>query len=52
MLFRSNVRPDDVAAAAAWLCSDQAAMLVGETLHLDGGFAIAAWRSLMEASNQ
>jgi enoyl-[acyl-carrier protein] reductase III len=43
-----NVSPEDVAATVAWLCSDEAPMLVGQTLHLDGGFADAAWRGLME----
>jgi len=43
-----NVTPQDVAAAVAWLCSDESAMVVGETLHLDGGFGIAAWGGLLE----
>lgn len=43
-----NVSPEDIAATVAWLCSDEAPMLVGQTLHLDGGFADAAWRGLME----
>lgn len=43
-----NVQPADVAAAVAWLCSDQAPMLVGQTIHLDGGFGIASWRSMLE----
>ena len=30
-----NVRPEDVAAAVAWLCSEEAPMLVGQTIHLD-----------------
>jgi len=42
------VSPEDIAATVAWLCSDEAPMLVGQTLHLDGGFADAAWRGLME----
>ncbi len=42
-----NVHPDDVAAAVAWLCSDEASMLVGETVHLDGGFGIASWRAIL-----
>ena len=43
-----NVRPDDVAAAVAWLCSDEAPMLAGQTIHLDGGFAAAAWNAVLE----
>jgi enoyl-[acyl-carrier protein] reductase III len=42
-----NVHPNDVAAAVVWLCSDEAAMLVGETVHLDGGFGIGAWRAVL-----
>jgi len=42
-----NVRPEDVAAAVAWICSDQAPMLVGETVHLDGGFGLAAWGAIL-----
>jgi enoyl-[acyl-carrier protein] reductase III len=44
-----NVAPEDIAATVAWLCSDQAPMLVGQTLYLDGGFADASWRGLMES---
>ena len=43
-----NVRPQDVAAAVAWLCSDEAPMLVGQTIHLDGGFEAAAWNAVLE----
>lgn len=43
-----NVAPEDLAAAVAWLCSDESRMLVGETVHLDGGFGIAAWRDVLE----
>jgi enoyl-[acyl-carrier protein] reductase III len=43
-----NVRPDDVAAAVAWVCSDEASMLVGQTIHLDGGFGHAAWRAVLD----
>ena len=43
-----NVRPDDVAAAVAWLCSDEAPMLVGQTIHLDGGFEASAWNAVLE----
>ena len=42
-----NVRPEDVAAAVAWLCSGEAPMLVGETVHLDGGFGLAAWSAVL-----
>jgi enoyl-[acyl-carrier protein] reductase III len=43
-----NVAPEDVAAAVAWACSDEAAMLVGHTLHIDGGFGHAAWRAVLD----
>ncbi len=43
-----NVSPADVAAAVAWVCSGEAAMLVGHTLHLDGGFGPAAWRAVLD----
>lgn len=46
-----NVSPDDIAATVAWLCSDEAPMLIGQTLYLDGGFADASWRGLMEGSS-
>ena len=42
-----NVRPEDVAAAVAWIVSDEAPMLIGQTIHLDGGFADAAWRAVL-----
>jgi len=34
------VTPEDVGAVAAWLCSDQAAMIVGQTIELDGGYSL------------
>ena len=43
-----NVAPDDVAAAVAWVCSDEAPMLVGQTIHLDGGFGLAAWNAILD----
>jgi enoyl-[acyl-carrier protein] reductase III len=43
-----NVRPDDIAAAVAWACSDEASMLVGQTVHLDGGFGAAAWTAILD----
>lgn len=36
------VTPDDVAASVAWLVSDQAAMVTGHTLVLDGGWSLTA----------
>jgi enoyl-[acyl-carrier protein] reductase III len=36
------VAPDDVAAAVAFLCSDDAAMVRGHTLVVDGGFSLLA----------
>jgi NAD(P)-dependent dehydrogenase (short-subunit alcohol dehydrogenase family) len=29
--------PDEVAAAAVWLCSDEASFITGTTLRVDGG---------------
>lgn len=43
-----NVKPDDIAAAVAWICSDEAPMLVGQDIYLDGGFADAAWQGLLD----
>lgn len=45
-----NVRPEDVAAVVAWICSDQAPMLIGQTIHLDGGFGAGSWASLFRQS--
>ncbi len=42
-----NVSPEDLAAAVAWVCSDEAPMLVGHVLHLDGGFAAGSWRAVL-----
>ncbi|HVP74600.1 MAG TPA: SDR family oxidoreductase [Gaiellaceae bacterium] len=36
------VEPDDVAAAVSFLCSDDAAMVCGQTLIVDGGFSLLA----------
>jgi enoyl-[acyl-carrier protein] reductase III len=36
------VEPDDVAAAVAFLCSDDAGMVCGHTLIVDGGFSLPA----------
>ena len=36
------VEPDDVAAAVSFLCSDDAAMIRGHTLIVDGGFSLLA----------
>ena len=36
------VTPDDVASAVCFLCSDDAAMVRGETLHVDGGYSLIA----------
>jgi 3-oxoacyl-[acyl-carrier protein] reductase len=30
-------RPEDIAAAAAFLCSDEASYITGQTLYVDGG---------------
>ena len=47
-----NVSPDDVAAAVAWICSDEAPMLVGQTVHLDGGFGLAAWNAILDVGSE
>ena len=36
------VAPEDVAAAVSFLCSDDAAMVRGHTLVVDGGFSLSA----------
>jgi len=36
------VEPDDIAAAVSFLCSDDAAMVCGHTLVVDGGFRLPA----------
>ncbi len=42
-----NVSPQDLAAAVAWVCSDEAPMLVGQVIHLDGGFGAGSWRAVL-----
>jgi enoyl-[acyl-carrier protein] reductase III len=32
--------PEDVGNVVAWLCSDQAAMIVGQTIEVDGGYSL------------
>jgi enoyl-[acyl-carrier protein] reductase III len=34
------VTPEDVGAVVAWLCSDAAGMIVGQTIELDGGYSL------------
>lgn len=34
-------RPEEVAAGAAWLLSEQASFITGITLPIDGGFLVA-----------
>ena len=36
------VTPEDVGNLAAWLCSDAAAMIVGQTIEIDGGYTLLA----------
>jgi enoyl-[acyl-carrier protein] reductase III len=36
------VEPDDVAAAVSFLCSDDASMIRGQTIVVDGGFTLLA----------
>ena len=38
-----NVRPDDVAALVAFLCSEEAALICGQTIMIDGGFSLLGW---------
>lgn len=35
-------RPEDVAAVVLFLCSEGAAMIHGQTIHVDGGYAVVA----------
>ncbi len=35
------VTPEDVGAVVAWLCSDAAAMVVGQTIEVDGGYGLS-----------
>jgi enoyl-[acyl-carrier protein] reductase III len=34
------VTPEDVGNVAAWLCSEEAKMIVGQTIELDGGYSL------------
>jgi enoyl-[acyl-carrier protein] reductase III len=34
--------PEDVGSLAAWLCSDEAAFIVGQTIEIDGGLGLIA----------
>jgi enoyl-[acyl-carrier protein] reductase III len=36
------VEPSDIAGAVAFLCSDDAAMIRGQTIVVDGGFSLPA----------
>ena len=36
------VTPEDVGELAAWLCSDAASMIVGQTIEIDGGYMLLA----------
>ena len=33
-------KPEEIANAVLWLCSDMASLVVGHTLVVDGGFSI------------
>jgi enoyl-[acyl-carrier protein] reductase III len=39
---RRLVTPEDVGELAAWLCSDAASMIVGQTIEIDGGYSLLA----------
>jgi NAD(P)-dependent dehydrogenase (short-subunit alcohol dehydrogenase family) len=49
MPMRRIGRPDEVAAAVLWLCSDAASFITGATIHVDGGklagMAPFAWQT-------
>ncbi len=47
-----NVSPEDIAAAVAWVCSDEAPMLVGQTIHLDGGFEAGSFNAVLDAPEE
>lgn len=36
------VTPEDVGEVAAWLCTDAARMIVGQTIEIDGGYSLLA----------
>ena len=36
------VVPEDVAKLVAWLCTDDARMIVGQTIIMDGGYELLA----------
>ncbi len=36
------VTPDDIGQVVTWLCSDAAAMIVGQTIEVDGGYGLIA----------
>jgi enoyl-[acyl-carrier protein] reductase III len=36
------VTPEDVAKLVAWLCTDDAKMIVGQTIVMDGGYELVA----------
>lgn len=44
--IRRTVTIDDVGNSAAFLCSDLAAGITGEVVHVDGGFSIAAMNEM------
>lgn len=38
--LRRNVRPDEVASTALYLCSDLGSAVTGEVIHVDGGYSV------------
>jgi enoyl-[acyl-carrier protein] reductase III len=42
------VSPEDVANVIAWLCSEQAYMIRGQTIVIDGGTSVSPWLSVVE----
>jgi NAD(P)-dependent dehydrogenase (short-subunit alcohol dehydrogenase family) len=43
-ILRRLGEPDDVAAVAVWLCSEEARFVTGQTILCDGGFTIPGLR--------
>jgi enoyl-[acyl-carrier protein] reductase III len=43
-----NIHPEDVSSIVAWLASDEAPMLIGQTIHVDGGFGAAVWNAVLD----
>jgi len=42
------VTPEDVANVVSFLCSEEAGMIRGQTIIVDGGTSVAPWASVIE----